>query len=193
MVLCPQMHGLLSYIKRCICQSSLEEVRLWPFHSFSAEWFHFCWLHSSDFPIKFHLSKVFQSKIKPNQTGTDKPGYWPWDQETSKVSPIKTQFSSLLLSHQSSVSERLLQRRGGSQPAGLAFAALLLCCLGLSTISPGKRELWQHYTAAIPWLTTFTSWPMSYYVLMVKSTGFGLRYIDFKSWFLLMVSFLSVT
>lgn len=30
MVFNPQMHGLLSYIKRCICQSSLEEVRLWP-------------------------------------------------------------------------------------------------------------------------------------------------------------------
>lgn len=145
LILSPSMykwHGPL--VPRCMASfltvrrayvSFLEEVRLWPSHSFSTEWFHFCWLHTSGFPIKFHLSKVFQSKIKPNQTGTNKPVYWPWDQETSEDSPIKTEFSSLL-SHQPSVSERLLQCREGSQNA---FAALLLCCWGLSTISPRKE------------------------------------------------------
>lgn len=64
-VSCPQLHGHPSWIIRCTCPDSSEEVRLWVSHSFSTQWFHFYWLYTLSFPIKFRLSKVFQSKVKP--------------------------------------------------------------------------------------------------------------------------------
>lgn len=112
-------------LRVCICQSSLEEVRLWP-HFLNRVVSTFVDFYSSDFPIKFHLSKVFQSKIKTKSN---------WNRQTSLLTLRSGKLSSIssyknpvqfFLSHQLSVSERLLQCEEGASLPGICCPPAVL-------------------------------------------------------------------
>ena len=184
----PQMHGLLSYSKTCICQflGGGEALDL-PFIFNRVV----SLLLTSHFRLSYKIS-FEQSVPKQNQTKSN------WNKQTSLLTLRSGNLWGFSYKNRVQFSPEPPAFSLGEAPAMQRREPERICCTPVVLLRaqhnfPQERGTSGNITLRLSSDSTFPSWPMSYYVLMVKSTGFGLRYIYFKSWFLLMVSFLSVT